>query len=534
VAALLFAVSPWAVFHSQKIWAQNLLPPLVIGWAIGAMLAFVEERPRFILLHLLCLAVAIQVHLAGIALIPITAVFLIVFRKRVSWRLVLLGSGLALITTVPFLNYLRTFSSSLEGVLDAANSGERVFDLLAWRYSWLLTTGQELHSLAGPEQFMAYLDKVPGITFIFLLWGVFTLAGLGWVGRQLWLAFRQKKSGWELPFVLLLWFLGPPLLFSLPLLPVELHYLLPIYPVPYIAAGILFAALLERLPRWRATSWGVLAFSAVVQGWAWLALLSLVGQQHTPGGYGTPVKFHLQTAEDARTLVQRQDGGEILIAGRSERPHEDEFASVYEVLLRDVPHRFVDTSRSALFPANPAVVLLSQETFGPAVDSYLEAASTLQRMPLRDGEGVLQLAILPDASAPTPEVPTESTTLFANWIEIIGYDLLMPQPVGTTLWRIYWHPGANPDPADYHFFNHLLDQSGERIGQADAAVFAPWQWREGDTIISFFSLPWQVNIPGPLTMRTGVYRYPSIETVPLMDVAGNPAGDAVEFTFEED
>ncbi|MFZ0544708.1 MAG: hypothetical protein WAM60_04690, partial [Candidatus Promineifilaceae bacterium] len=35
-AALFFAVSPWAVFHSQKIWAQNLLPPLVVGWAIGA------------------------------------------------------------------------------------------------------------------------------------------------------------------------------------------------------------------------------------------------------------------------------------------------------------------------------------------------------------------------------------------------------------------------------------------------------------------------------------------------------------------
>jgi hypothetical protein len=35
-------------------------------------------------------------------------------------------------------------------------------------------------------------------------------------------------------------------------------------------------------------------------------------------------------------------------------------------------------------------------------------------------------------------------------------------------------------------------------------------------------------------MRTGVYRYPSIETVPLMDVAGNPAGDTIEFTFEED
>jgi hypothetical protein len=110
----------------------------------------------------------------------------------------------------------------------------------------------------------------------------------------------------------------------------------------------------------------------------------------------------------------------------------------------------------------------------------------------------------------------------------------MPQPVGTTLWTIYWHPGANPDTADYHFFNHLLDESGQRIGQQDAAVFAPWQWQAGDTVISFFYLPWQEIIPGPLTMRTGVYRYPSLDNVPLMDAAGNPAGDAVEFLLRED
>jgi hypothetical protein len=80
----------------------------------------------------------------------------------------------------------------------------------------------------------------------------------------------------------------------------------------------------------------------------------------------------------------------------------------------------------------------------------------------------------------------------------------------------------------------LLDESGQRIGQQDAAVFAPWQWQAGDTVISFFYLPWPEIIPGPLTMRTGVYRYPSLDNVPLMDAAGNPAGEAVEFSLRED
>jgi hypothetical protein len=534
-AALLFAFSPWAVFHSQKIWAQNLLPPLVVGWAIGAGLAFVERRPRFIILHLVCLAVALQVHLAAIALVPVTLLFMIVFRERISWRLVILGGALALLTAVPFLNYLLSTAGSVASAVNAAGGIGQGFNLLGWRYSWLLISGQEIHSLAGQEHFRAYLDRLPGIGVIFLLWGGLALAGMGWIGRQWWFKWRDRsatipgRTGWEMPFIVLAWSLGPPLLFTLPFLPVELHYLLPIYPAPYIAAGVLFAALLEQLPRWRATGWGVLVFSAVVQGWAWLALLALVGQQNTPGGYGTPVRFHLQAAEDARALLERQNAGEVIIAGRSERPEEEEFAAVYDVLLRNVPHRFVDSSHSALFPADGAVVLINHAAFGPAVQAYLEAAISVRRLPLRADEGVLQLATLPAGSAPLPEISPESTILFSNWIEITGYDPLLPQPVGTALWTIYWHPGANPDPADYHFFNHLLNESGERVGQEDAAVFAPWQWQAGDTVISFFYLNTPEETAGPLTMRTGVYRYPSLENVPLLDAAGNPAGEAVEF-----
>jgi hypothetical protein len=226
-----------------------------------------------------------------------------------------------------------------------------------------------------------------------------------------------------------------------------------------------------------------------------------------------------------------QGEGEVLVAGLSERPDEGEFAAVYDVLLRDVPHRFVDTSRSALFPGQGAVVLLSQEAGEAAVDAYLETASQVRRLPLRKGEGVLQLLTLAEGTRPSPEVEPATTALFANWINIVGYDPLVSQADGTALWQIYWRTGDNPDPADYHFFNHLLDGEGQRIGQEDTAVFAPWQWRPGDRVVSFFYLDWPGETAERLTMRTGVYRYPSLDNVPLMDAAGNPAGEAVEFSL---
>jgi 4-amino-4-deoxy-L-arabinose transferase-like glycosyltransferase len=99
-ATLLFAVSPWAVMFSRKIWAQNLLPLFVMLWVIGLALALVDKKPRFMWLALVALAVAVQIHLAALALVPATLILLIVFWRRISWRDLLIGAGLALLTAV--------------------------------------------------------------------------------------------------------------------------------------------------------------------------------------------------------------------------------------------------------------------------------------------------------------------------------------------------------------------------------------------------------------------------------------------------
>ena len=37
LTALLYAASPWAIIYSRKLWAQNLLPLFVMGWAASGM-----------------------------------------------------------------------------------------------------------------------------------------------------------------------------------------------------------------------------------------------------------------------------------------------------------------------------------------------------------------------------------------------------------------------------------------------------------------------------------------------------------------
>jgi 4-amino-4-deoxy-L-arabinose transferase-like glycosyltransferase len=529
-AALLFAVSPWAVFHSQKIWAQNLLVPLVMVWAITAALAFVERKAWTIILHLLSLAIAIQVHFAAVALVPASIIYLIVFRRRVSWRLVILGGFLALLTAIPFAYYLffgSNASLSASGTLSTSGFF-RSFDLSAWRYIWLLTTGREIHALAGPTAFETFLATVPDLTVVHLLWIALVVGGLVWLGREATRYWGQGDKPSEVGLIVLIWLFVPVLFYTIPWLPVELHYLLPAYPAQYIAAGVAFGVIASFLGRWRPIAWGILGLSAVAQVWVWLSLMNFLGNQFTPGGYGTPVKYHLQAADQARQMLAETGGSEILIAGQSENPQEDEFAAVFDVLLRDIPRRFVDLNRSALFPGQTAVAVIDNQADNPAANTYLAAAGQVRQIDLRGGEGALKILSLPDEAEPSPEVRLDPSLLYANWVNLYGYDQPKPLDEGKVSWRIYWDSGANPDPLEYHFFNHLIDASGQRVGQEDAAVFSPQQWREGDTVVSFFTLPWPAGAEAPLTMRTGIYRYPSLENVPVMDVAGNPASDAAE------
>ena len=62
IATLLFAVSPWAIIHARKVWAQDLLPPFVMLWAWFGYRAFIEGKRWSLIGHGLMLAAAIQLH----------------------------------------------------------------------------------------------------------------------------------------------------------------------------------------------------------------------------------------------------------------------------------------------------------------------------------------------------------------------------------------------------------------------------------------------------------------------------------------
>ncbi len=79
IAGLLYAVSPWAVLYSRKIWAQDLLPPFVIAVIFTGLLGYGEGRRWARWAHWPLLALAVQIHYAAFTLIPISLLMLLLW-----------------------------------------------------------------------------------------------------------------------------------------------------------------------------------------------------------------------------------------------------------------------------------------------------------------------------------------------------------------------------------------------------------------------------------------------------------------------
>ena len=70
IAALLFAVAPWAVIHSRKVWAQDLLPFFVMLYVWFGYRAFVQRKAWSLIGHGVALAATDSDSLLGVVADP--------------------------------------------------------------------------------------------------------------------------------------------------------------------------------------------------------------------------------------------------------------------------------------------------------------------------------------------------------------------------------------------------------------------------------------------------------------------------------
>jgi hypothetical protein len=105
MAAALFAVSPWAVIYSRKIWPQDFLPVFctVLLWMWYKFL--IEEKRCYLLWIVLLSVAAWQVHLAATNLIVLGGVLWLVCRYPLNWKRIGIGLGINLLLLLPYISF---------------------------------------------------------------------------------------------------------------------------------------------------------------------------------------------------------------------------------------------------------------------------------------------------------------------------------------------------------------------------------------------------------------------------------------------
>ena len=480
VAGLLYAASPWAAIFSRKIWAQDALPPFIVAAVLLGLIGELEDRHWGRRLHLVTLAVAVQIHYAAFTLGPLSAWWHWRAWRRGQKRDVLWGFGLAALSFVPF-----GVGLARAGLLAPHALGERlaasethparVFSFTALDHARLLIAGQEIHALAGPQQFRAYLASVPNV------WPLFWALPVGTLLSAAWLAWRLKRRAAPHPAAngaLLAWLALPVLAFSYEWVELTPHYLIPLMPAAYLLCGVGAARLWEvaRGRRmWRAAGLVALLGLIGMQVGVFGALLRFVDTHSTPGGFGTPLHYLL----DVRRAVLERDPSSVLVVSAGEVAPYDEAPAVWGVLLEDVPLvRFVDGRRTALLPAIPSLELLDSSVALWACDATCLAAG--ERWPRRDGEPPYVLRPAPSADVYTWQAVNVPARL-ENGAQLLGWW------AETDALVLAWQLGG-PVSEDYQAFVHVLDADGRKLAQADRPAWPGRYWRAEDVLLLRFPL----------------------------------------------
>jgi 4-amino-4-deoxy-L-arabinose transferase-like glycosyltransferase len=527
MATLLFAVAPWAIIHSRKIWAQDLLPPFVVLWAWLGYRAFVQGKRWSLPGHGLMLAAAIQLHYSAVYLIPVSAVWFVAFMKRVQWRAAIVTGLLVAAAFAPFLlaDGLRGWPS-MTRLLTMTQQPVTV-DGEALHFAWITTTGEEIHSLAGPQEYENYRAEIVAADGLLWLEGALVVIGLllalsdaaRSAIKRAWSP-RGASGGW-----LAAWLVLPIVMQIGHRTPVYPHYFIILYPAQFLLIGWLIA----RAPKWpRIILAGALLLTTAAQVQQTLVLQAFLASRSTPGGAGLPIGYTESIAREAVQAMTERGAAEIIVNTRGVDPAADEYPAVFSFLLSEVPHRCVDVFGAArVYPKDTTI----QIDFLP--DGVLPRPTAgrepIGRVALRAGERAAAIYAVPPYASIEFDASAIPLARWANGVGLMWLTARDPEPGQTATLAEYVRVDSLPAPAMYQWTNQLFDTAGKRWAQVDAAGYPAQYWRLGDIIGYEFKLDLPGDLPGgEYVLRVGQYTLPDVATVPVIDAAGLPQSDAFE------
>jgi 4-amino-4-deoxy-L-arabinose transferase-like glycosyltransferase len=522
-AALLYAISPWGIIFSRKIWEQDALPFFVtLGfWALFASL--LSGKRHLFAPGLLLLGLATQLHPTAF-LLAVPALVLVggcvaLDRPRIAPALAwsALGLWLALAAEAPFLAWQGQNGWPLPRAIVQLVRSPGHLDLDAVRLAGSAIAGNAYPTLADVADGWRLASYVE---VLLLGAGVFLLAA----------RVRAPRPPAErvASLALLVW-LAAPVLFqlrhSLLLFP---HYFIVVYPAPFLVMGMTVAMLWRRAAAVPSgppalAAGGLLVVSLAIPAWLGLAAFGDYALAVQRGAVWPTSGVPLDRQKALFAAIDGlANGGPVFLGSHdSLAPTMAYFSDDGWYVFDDrTGLAFPSDSRSAVLaitdPSSPAG-RLADRWFGPQRLTTLDPTTWSHVAVYRADAGGAEAA--PGYHA--MEVP------FDDGLVLTGYRVIADRATRRLLIGLHWRADRPPAVKPPTVFNHLLDPRGETVGQIDGLAYERLDWQAGEVRIDEFAMAWPLAA-GPYRLEVGLYDYPSMRRYQVVAPGSGAARDAVE------
>jgi 4-amino-4-deoxy-L-arabinose transferase-like glycosyltransferase len=521
--AIIYAVSPWAVYYSRKIWAQDFHTPFILLAILLALYGFTEDKPRkwAQLLALPVLLFGLQIHFAAWALAPLYLILLWIGRKNIHWKTFALSLVLSIFVMSPFLIGLsQTLQLDPNRVTaglsrEPENTTRNTFTtyplsiLLAYNTHAELTTFTQCQPAA---------TSCPPINEFFLpqvIWVMVSL--LSFV--SLFGFCRSKKEPQtnqeRLSYLLLIWIAMPFGLLLFNLFAIYPHYFIATLPAIALIQGLGFGALFHSSSKMLSRVGMLILISCSLwQVVYWHNFLEVVDTEVLSyPQFTTPLHDLLNIREE---LTPYQD---VVVVSQGMAWDLDHEVGVWDTLLKGRV-ACVRTIKDGYFvqPAQPFALLVAPNGATQNIQQY-NTQESLSLTTRANESYTLYSQSTPQTWQRTP-MNTIEPTRFDNGVQLIGYQLQDGEII------LQWLITRNATRGeDYQYSVQAFDTTGTRVGQIDTRFWQSMHWCAGD-ILTTYTLIQLSNTP--TEFRVSMYQ---LGTQPntfinanVLDVNNTPIG----------
>jgi len=528
VAALLYATAPWIVLYARIIWYQSLvaafatvafggvlilLSPSRKSYAVESAMGKRDVQSQSVALFLAMVSTTLMsmVHLAAAPWGVMLFVFYVVIAwRRRLWRAAGAGIVASLIITLPYLIYL--FISSFADLLFILRAGgeSQGLNTSAFRLSRELVSGAMIVANAHGDLWdrsVILWDSGPTLLLVLL--------GLALV----WAVWRAVTSRRDRPwlFFALVWLLAVPSLFLFSGIHLQHFYLMMLFPAPFVLLGAWIEACARGVGAmvggtpWLTRLWRILGYLAsvllvlIAAWWAslWLVRIRLEAQgelqRHTRGWLMD------RAAVTVAHYLDEEPEGQVIVLAQYERDMSP-FEWLRGYIQRD-GLRVVEIGRGFIIPAGPTCYLL-----GPGVSRNV-LSPVAHMLVERPDMTIPANPPWPIFCKPASGEPPAALGQWENGMRLVDSAITGEFRAEGRLELVHTWVYRAIKPGPYHFYNHLL-LDGELVAQIDGSGVLHWYWRDGDTLLTYFTLDLPAGLPpGDYVLRVGMYTWPDITRV---------------------